>query len=119
MATRDVLDWETSISRVVSEGAEEEVIVRGHRLSELIGRISPAEMMFLLLRGDLATPAHARVLDALVVAAAEHGIAAPSMVSRCFASYGTNIRGDPSTTARAGGATGSEPRASEFGDLHR
>jgi citrate synthase len=53
MATRDVLEWETSISRVVSDGAEEEVIVRGHRLSELIGRISFAEMMFLLLRGDL------------------------------------------------------------------
>jgi citrate synthase len=59
MATRGVLESETSISRVVSEGAEEEVIVRGHRLSELIGRISFAEMMFLLLRGDLATPAHA------------------------------------------------------------
>jgi citrate synthase len=55
MATRGVLEWETSISRVVSEGAEEEVIVRGHRLSELIGRISFAEMMFLLLRGDLAS----------------------------------------------------------------
>jgi citrate synthase len=86
MATRDVLEWETSISRVVSEGAEEEVIVRGHRLSDLIGRISFAEMMFLLLRGDLATPARARVLDALLVASAEHGIAPPSMVSRCFAS---------------------------------
>jgi citrate synthase len=60
-----VLEWETSISRVVSEGAEEGVIVRSHRLSELIGRISFAEMMFLMLRGDLPTPAQARVLDAL------------------------------------------------------
>ena len=41
------------------------MIVRGHRLSELIGRISFAEMMFLMLRGDLPTPAQARVLDAL------------------------------------------------------
>ena len=48
-------------------------------------------MMFLLLRGDLATPAHACVLDALLVAWAEHGIAPPSMVIRCFASYGRNI----------------------------
>jgi citrate synthase len=55
MATRGALEWETSISRVVSEGAEEEevVIVRGHRLSELIGRILFAEVMVLLLRGDL------------------------------------------------------------------
>jgi len=55
MATRDVLDWETSISRVVSDGTEEEVIVRGHRLSELNGRISFAEMMVILLHGDLPT----------------------------------------------------------------
>src|SRR5919109_2899591 len=82
MATRDMLEWETSISRVVSEGAEEEVIVRGHRLSDLIGRISFAEMMFLLLRGDLATPAHACVLDALLVAWAEHGIAPPGRVEQ-------------------------------------
>jgi citrate synthase len=60
-----MLEWETSISRVVTEGAEEGVIVRGHRLSELIGRMSFAEMMFLMRRGDLPTPAQARVLDPL------------------------------------------------------
>lgn len=92
MATRDVVDWETGISKVVSTGAEEEVVVRGHRLSELIGRTSFAEMMFLLLRGDLPTAPQARVLDALLVASAEHGIAPPSMISRCFASYGTSIQ---------------------------
>jgi len=41
MATRDVLEWETSISRVVSEGAEEEVIVRGHRAE----RVEPPDLV--------------------------------------------------------------------------
>ena len=95
MQTRDMSSWETSISKVVSsrdEDGEDEVIVRGHRLSELIGSIGFAEMMFLMLRGDLPSKAEARVLEALLVASVEHGIAPPSMIARCFASYGTSIQ---------------------------
>ncbi len=92
MATRDMTSWETGIAEVVSRDGEEEVIVRGHRLSELIGRLSFAEMMFLVLRGTLPSAPQARVLDALLVASVEHGIAPPSMISRCFASYGTSIQ---------------------------
>lgn len=92
MATRDMSAWETGIAKVVSSDTEEEVIVRGERLSELIGRVSFSEMMFLMLQGRLPTPAQTRVLDALLVASMEHGIAPPSMISRCFASYGTSIQ---------------------------
>ena len=92
MPTRDMSHWETSIARVVSNAAEEEVIVRGHRLSDLVGRVSFAEMMFLMLRGVLPTKPQAAVLDALLVASMEHGIAPPSMIARCFASYGTTIQ---------------------------
>ena len=92
MITRDMKTWETGIAKVVSTQDTEEIIVRGRALSELIGRISFAEMMFLLLKGNLPTQAQARVLDALLVASAEHGIAPPSMISRCFASYGASIQ---------------------------
>jgi citrate synthase len=92
MVTRDMRTWTTGICRVVSTDETEDVIVRGHALSELIGRITFAEMMFLLLQGNLPTKPQARVLDALLVASAEHGIAPPSMISRCFASYGTSIQ---------------------------
>lgn len=92
MSTRDMTQWETAICKVVSKDGEEEIVVRGHRLSELIGRISFAEAMFLMLQGRLPTPGQARVLDALLVASIEHGIAPPSMISRCFASYGTSIQ---------------------------
>lgn len=92
MATRDMTSWETGISEVVSRDGEEDVIVRGHPLSELIGRLSFAEMMFLVLQGALPSAPQARMLDALLVASVEHGIAPPSMISRCFASYGTSIQ---------------------------
>jgi citrate synthase len=92
MTTKDMRTWETGISRVVSTDKTDEVIVRGHPLSELIGRVTFAEMMFLMLQGSLPTKPQARVLDALLVASAEHGIAPPSMISRCFASYGTSIQ---------------------------
>jgi citrate synthase len=92
MSTRDMTQWETAICKVVSTDGEEEIVVRGHRLSELVGRISFAEAMFLMLQGRLPTPGQARVLDALLVASIEHGIAPPSMISRCFASYGTSIQ---------------------------
>lgn len=92
MATRDMSRWETGIAQVVSNEEEEEIIVRGQRLSDLIGKVSFSEMMFLMLQGRLPNRAQARVLDALLVASMEHGIAPPSMISRCFASYGTNIQ---------------------------
>lgn len=91
MPTRDMSAWRTGIAQVVS-GDEEEVLVRGEKLSELIGQASFAEMMFLLLQGRRPTPAQAKVFDALLVASMEHGIAPPSMIARCFASYGTNIQ---------------------------
>jgi citrate synthase len=85
-------DWETAIAKVVSDGDTEEIIVRGHKLSDLIGRITFAEAMFLMLQGRLPTKQQARVLDALLVASIEHGIAPPSMIARCYASYGTSIQ---------------------------
>ncbi len=92
MPTRDMTGWETAISKVVSEGDTEEIIVRGHRMSDLIGKVSFTEMMFLLLQGKPPAPQQARTLDALLVASIEHGIAPPSMIARCYASYGTSIQ---------------------------
>jgi len=92
MPTRDMGSWETAISKVVSDGDTEEIIVRGHPMSQLIGKLSFAEMMFLMLQGQLPTKAQVRTLDALLVASIEHGIAPPSMIARCYASYGTSIQ---------------------------
>ncbi|MGI9410495.1 MAG: citrate/2-methylcitrate synthase [Hyphomicrobiaceae bacterium] len=92
MATRTMGDWQTSICQVINEKGNDQIIVRGHDLNELIDDLSFAGMMFLMLKGELPTKNQTRVLDALLVASVEHGIAPPSMVARCFASYGTTIQ---------------------------
>ncbi len=92
MSARDITRWETGICDIVSTKGDEEVIVRGHRLSDLVGQVSFAEMMFLLIQGQRPSKPQARVLEALLVASMEHGIAPPSMISRCLASYGSPIQ---------------------------
>ena len=92
MATRTMNNWETSICQVVSTDDEERIDVRGHDLNDLIDELSFAGMMFLMLQGRKPTPEQTKVLDALLIASMEHGIAPPSMISRCYASYGTSIQ---------------------------
>lgn len=92
MASRDMSQWETQISEIRSNEREEEIEVRGRSLSELVGRASFAEMTYLLLMGRLPEPGQGKVLDALLVASMEHGLSPPSMIARCFASYGTSLQ---------------------------
>lgn len=92
MATRHMDEWQTSICQVISDEENDDIIVRGHRLDDLIDDLSFSAAMYLMLQGSKPTKAQTRVLDALLVASIEHGIAPPSMVARCFASYGTSIQ---------------------------
>lgn len=88
MSTRDTNAWETAIAEV----ERDDVIIRGHRLTQLIGKTSYAEMMFLVLTGKRATSGQARVLDALLVSVMDHGISPSSLVARLLASYGVPIQ---------------------------
>ena len=92
MATRNMADWQTSICKVVSTETEEKIIIRDHDLDDLIEELSFSAMMFLMLQGRKPDASQTKVLDALMVASMEHGIAPPSMISRCYASYGTTIQ---------------------------
>ena len=92
MPTRDMRTWQTGIGRVVSNETEEDILVRGQPIGDLVGKLSFAGMMYLIFSGRMPSEAQARVIDALLVASIEHGIAPPSMIARCFASYGTTIQ---------------------------
>src|SRR6266566_416444 len=54
---------------------------RGYAIEELIGRISFAEMVYLITRGELPDPAAAKLLEAALVAAVDHGPQAPSIAA--------------------------------------
>ena len=55
--------------------------LRGYAIEELIGRIGYAEMVYLMTRGELPDPDAARLLEAALVAAVDHGPQAPSIAT--------------------------------------
>jgi len=66
---------ETVPRTAICTSDEHTIVVRGHDLSrELIGKVSFLEHFFLLLTGALPTAGQAKVLDATLVAIAEHGL---------------------------------------------
>jgi citrate synthase len=70
-------------SSAISTSNESTILVRGRDLSgELIGRIGFTEHFWLLLTGAMPTEAQRRVLDATLVAIAEHGLVPSVQVGR-------------------------------------
>ncbi len=65
---------------------------RGYAIEELIGRIGFAEMIWLMTRGELPKPAQAKLLEAALVAAVDHGPQAPSIaIARMAITCGVGI----------------------------
>lgn len=92
----DRLHWRSAISSV-EPGT---IVVRGYRLTDLIGRLSFTEMIYLTLTGERPSKEVARVMDAILVSAAEGGARSPSVLTaRTVASCGA-----PVTAAVAAGA---------------
>lgn len=90
------MHWKSAIARV-RPGS---ILVRGYDLSGLIGRLSFTEMLWLVTMGEMPSPAVARVMDAVLVSAAEGGAQSASvLVARTVASCGA-----PVTSAIAAGA---------------
>jgi citrate synthase len=54
---------------------------RGYAVEELIGRVGFAEMVYLMTRGELPDLACAKLLEAALVAAVDHGPQAPSIAA--------------------------------------
>jgi citrate synthase len=70
-------------SSAISASNESTIVVRGRNLAqELIGRISFTDHFWLLLTGVMPTAAQRRILDATLVAIAEHGLVPSVQASR-------------------------------------
>ena len=80
--------WNTSITRVEPN----RVAVRGYDIAELMGRISFGAAVYLVLTGELPSPAVARLLDAILVSSIDHGATPPSaLAARTVASTGATL----------------------------
>jgi citrate synthase len=70
-------------SSAISTSNQDTILVRGHDLAgELIGKIGFTDHIWLLITGALPSAAQRRVLDATLVAIAEHGLVPSVQASR-------------------------------------
>ena len=80
--------WRTSIIEM-QPGS---IRYRGYPIQELIGRVSFAEMIWLMTRGELPTEPQGRLLDAALMSAVDHGPQAPSIgIARMAATCGVGL----------------------------
>lgn len=87
----DVSDWwRTSIVDM----APGRLSFRGRPVEELIGNVSFPQMIWLMLRGDLPDERQARLLEAALVSAVDHGPQAPSIAcARMAVTCGLGLNG--------------------------
>jgi len=69
--------WQTALTFT----APNQILVRGYPLDEMMGRISFADAVYLLLMGELPTPAIGRMLNAVLVSSIDHGVTPPSTLA--------------------------------------
>jgi citrate synthase len=81
--------WNTRITDTDEQG----IVVRGYDLADLIGRISFGEMFYLLSQGELPTKPVGKMIEAMLVACADHGIITTSVVARYVIASGTPLQG--------------------------
>ena len=94
------------ISIALGNAEEDPVTVRGLDLtSEIVGKITFSEMTFLELVGRLPTPAEARMVDALLVSLAEHGLVSNVVAARLiYHSAPESIQGAVATSLLGAGS---------------
>jgi citrate synthase len=81
--------WRTAVTHVEPN----RILVRGYAVDELMGRVSFAEGIYLLLEGELPSPAIGRLMDAMLVSLIDHGTSPPSTIAaRNVATAGAPLR---------------------------
>jgi citrate synthase/citryl-CoA lyase len=95
--------WRTSIAEATDEG----MVIRGYDvLKDLVGKIDFGALVYLLFRGELPRGNESKIINAIFICAAEHGISPSSTVTRFIQAAGVPIQ----CSVAAG--------AMMFGDVH-
>src|SRR5882762_10487321 len=81
--------WQTALTAI----APNKILVRGYPLDEMMGRLSFAEAVYLLLMGELPTASIGRMLNAVLVSSIDHGVTPPStLAARNVATSGAPLK---------------------------
>ena len=87
--TASPAEWRTAITPIEPN----KILVRGYPLDELMGRVSFAEVVYLVLSGELPSAAVGRLMEALLVSSIDHGATPPSTLAACnVATTGAPLR---------------------------
>jgi citrate synthase len=81
--------WKTALTSI----APNAILIRGYPVDEMMGRISFADAVYLLLMGELPPPAIGRMLNAILVSSLDHGVTPPStLAARNVATSGAPLK---------------------------
>ncbi len=78
--------WFTSITDIKPG----KIRIRGYDIAELMGNRSFAEVIYLVLRGELPNSAEAKMFDAILASSVDHGVTPPSVLSTRTVTSGGN-----------------------------
>jgi len=82
------LHWDTRVTEI----APNKVMVRGYRIDELMGRVTFAQAIWLILMGELPDEKLTKLLDVIFVSSIDHGSSPPScLAARTVASTGAGL----------------------------
>src|SRR4249919_1407423 len=86
---RDPDRWQTALTSI----APNSILIRGYAVDEMMGRLSFADAVYLLLMGELPSPAIGRMLNAVLVSTLDHGVTPPStLAARNVATSGAPLK---------------------------
>ena len=81
--------WRTAITSI----AQNQILIRGYPVDEMMGRLTFPEAVYLLLMGELPTPAIGRMFAAILVSSLDHGVTPPStLAARNVATSGAPLK---------------------------
>ncbi len=80
--------WMTAITDIKPN----RILMRGYPVEDLMGRVSFAQGIYLVLTGELPSPEVGKLLDAIFVSSIDHGASPPSVLAaRTVASTGNDL----------------------------
>ena len=81
--------WQTALTSI----APNSILIRGYPVDEMMGRLSFADAVYLLLMGELPSPSIGRMLNAVLVSSLDHGVTPPStLAARNVATSGAPLK---------------------------
>lgn len=84
------LTWQTAITKVEPN----KISVRGYRIDDMMGKLSFAQSIYLILKGELPSEKVGKMIDAILVSSIDHGASPPSTLAAITAaSTGSAMNG--------------------------